>query len=152
MDSRKKYAEIAKKCKLPKLEDLERVFAFKLSKDSEDFYFDIIKGMEESIIYARQVMENILFIKEGSSQTQLYESRFMNKDLFTAYKKLMELKWKYRKVYFDTREKDCNDFIRESYDIWTKEIKNHLVELCKNMEIAWKSYKKNRQEKQSYIG
>lgn len=152
MDSREKYAKMAKKYKLPKLENLEAVFAFRLSKDAENIYFDIIKGIEDSIIYARGVMENLLFIKEGSIQSQLYEARFLNKDMFNSYKKLMELKWKYRKIYFDTKEKECNDFIRESYEIWTKEIKDHLVELCNTMEKAWKFYKKNPQQKQSYFG
>ena len=134
------------------IENLERIFAFKLSKDSEDIQFDILKGVEESIVYARNVMENLLFLNESSAQSHLYESSFMNKNLFNAYKKLMELKWKYRKIYFDTKEKDCNDFIKQSYDIWIKDVKDPMIELCKNMENAWKSYKGNKQEKQRYFG
>ena len=153
MNSREKYAQMAKKRKLPRLEDLERDFAFKLSRDSEDFFFDIIKGMEESIIYARHVMENILFLGEEPHQSNIYEARFANREeLFKAYKKLMELKWKYRLVYFDTTEKSCSDFIRESHGTWTKEVKPFLIELCGEMESAWKSYKRGKQEKQRYFG
>lgn len=153
MNSREKYVQMAKKRKLPQLEDLERDFAFKLSKDSEDFFFDIIKGMEESIIYARHVMENILFLGEEPHQSKIYEARFAKREeLFKAYKKLMELKWKYRHVYFDTTEKGCADFIRESHGTWIKEVKPFLIELCEEMEGAWKSYKKGKQEKQRYFG
>jgi len=152
MDARKKYAEIAKKKKLPKLEELESVFAFKLNKDSENLYFDILKVIEESIIYARQVMENALFLNAASTQSQVYESGFVNRSLFDSYKKLMELKWRYRMTYFEGIGKNYNEFIRESYDIWIKEIRPSLLELCKNMENAWKYYKKNKGIKQSYFG
>ncbi len=151
MDAREKYTSLAKKKKLPKLEDLERVFAFKLSKDSEDFYFDIIKGIEESIVYARHVLEGLLFLHEGSLQSQIYEANFLKKNVLEAYKKLMELKWKYRKVYFNTTPESCEEFIKESYKIWTKHIHGPLLELCNNLERAWKFYKR-KQEKQNYVG
>ncbi len=152
MDSRKKYAEIASKKKLPKLEELERVFAFKLSKDAEDFYFDIIKGIEESLIYARHVMENLLFLSESSTQSQAYEAKFRDQKLFDSYLKLMELKWRYRKVYFDTTEENCQDFINECYKTWTGDVNSVLLEVCNTMGEAWKNYRNKRQEKQNYFG
>lgn len=153
MNAREKYAQVARKNRLPKLEELEANFAFKLSRDSEDFFFDIIKGIEESIIYARHVMENILFLGEESQQSQVYEARFVDREgLFNSYKKLMELKWKYRLVYFNTTEKNCESFIKESNLVWTREIKPHLLRVCREMEESWKSYKKGKQEKQRYFG
>jgi hypothetical protein len=152
-DARKKYAKMAKRFKLPKLENLEKVFAFKLSTDAENIYFDIIKGIEDSIIYARAVMENALFIDESSKWSQIYESRFVKrKELFGTYKKLMELKWKYRQIYFDTKDQECNCFIKDSYRMWTKEIKPAMLELCSEMEKAWKNFKKREREKQRYFG
>lgn len=153
MNSREKYAQLAKKKRLPKLEELEANFAFKLSRDSEDFFFDIIKGIEESIIYARHVMENLLFLGEESQQSQVYESGFANREeLFNAYRKLMELKWKYRQVYFNTTENNCEDFIKESNVLWAKDVKPHILKVCGDMENAWKIYRKGRQEKQRYFG
>lgn len=153
MDSREEYVRMAKKFKLPKLEELENIFAFRLDTDSENIYFDIIKGIEESIIYARTVMENALFINENSKWSQVYESRFVKrKRLSSAYKKLMELKWIYRQIYFDTKIKECNYFIKNSYKIWTNEIKPVMLELCKEMENAWKNYREIKKEKQNYFG
>ena len=151
MNARDEYAGLAKKKKLPKLEELERIFAFKLSKDSEDFYFDIIKGIEESIVYARHILEGLLFLHEGSLQSQIYEAGFLKKKLTESYKKLMELKWIYRKVYFNTTEKNCEEFIKKSYSMWTKHIHKPLLELCSDLENAWKHYRK-KQEKQTYFG
>ena len=153
MDSREKYAKMAEKNNLPKLEDLEKNFSFKLSKDTENIKFDILKGVEESIIYAREVMEKLLFISESSSQSHLYEARFINrKKVFMSYKKIMELKWKYRMVYFHTKEEDCQDFIRDSFDTWKKDIKPCIMEMCEKMEDAWKNYKNTKEERQRYFG
>ncbi len=152
MCSREKYKEMAKKFKLPKLEDLEKVFAFKLSKDSENIFYDIMKGIEETLIYSRKLLESLIFINEGSSPGHIYESRFIKKDIFKSYKKLMEIRWKYINLYFHTTEKKCAEFIKTSYDDWNGEIKENILELSKDMENAWKNYKGKKQENQNYFG
>jgi len=154
MDARKKYEKIRKKYKLPKLEELEDMFAFKLAKDSENDLYDICKGILESIDFSKEILENILFLHEGSPPSNIYEANFIEtRECFRIYRKIMELKWKYVKTYFDSNEKNLAEFINESYKSWNGKIKKYLIDISERMEKAWKNYKeKDKKNNQTYLG
>ncbi|MCD6367690.1 MAG: hypothetical protein J7L45_01245 [Candidatus Aenigmarchaeota archaeon] len=154
MSPRQKYKRLREKYKLPPLEKLEAMFAFKLGKDSENVLFDVCKGIFESIEFAKDILEPILFLNEGSKPSDFYEASLIEKrKCFSVYKKVMGLRWKYAKLYFDSREKNLVSFINESYEIWKKDIQKKLIELTDKLEKGWKNYKiKSKEEKQTYLG
>lgn len=154
MSPRKKYEKLRKKYGLPKLEELESMFSFKLSQDSVNVLYDVCKGMLESIEYAREILEPVLFLNEGSKPSDFYESSLIErKKYFKVYKMVMELRWKYIQLYFNSKETNLVNFINETYRTWKKELQKKLIELSKRMERGWKEYKiKGREEKQTYLG
>ena len=154
MSSKDNYNKFKKKYKMPKLEDLEDTFAFKLSKDSENELYDICKAILESIDYAREVLEPILFLSESSKPSNFYEAGLVKvKECFRIYRKITELRWKYIKIYFDPKEENLADFINKSYKIWNKEIKKYLIDFSNKMENGWKNYKeKKNRNYQNYLG
>ncbi len=154
MDAKEKYKNLMKKYGLPRIENIEEIFAFKLSKDSESPLFDISKGILESIDYAEEILEFLLFLSEGSKPSHFYEAKFIDrKKYFRIYRKILELKWKYVKTYFDPKEKNIAEFIKESYSIWTKDVKKNLISLGEKLSKSWRNYKEGEnKEKQTYLG
>jgi len=154
MDAKEKYKNLVKKYGLPRIKNIEETFAFKLSKDSESPLFDISKGILESIEYACEILEFLLFLSEGTKPSHFYEAKFIDrKKYFKTYRKVLELKWIYAKTYFDPKEKNVADFINKSYDIWTKDVKKNLISLGEKLSKSWKNYKEGEnKEKQTYLG
>ncbi|MCD6477519.1 MAG: hypothetical protein J7K87_00775 [Candidatus Aenigmarchaeota archaeon] len=154
MNAREEYEKLRKEYKMPKLKELENIFAFRLSKDSETPLFDISKGILESIEYAQEILESLLFLNEGSKPSHFYEARFIDKKkCFHSYRKILELRWMYITTYFNSNESALVNFIKKSYTVWVKNVKDNLIELGDKMIKGWKSYREGKEkEKQTYLG
>ncbi|RLJ02558.1 MAG: hypothetical protein DRP11_02885 [Candidatus Aenigmatarchaeota archaeon] len=147
------YEKDAKKYKLPGLKDIENVFGLKIDEGSS--LRDVFKEIMERFRDAKNLIEPVLFIHEGSSPCCFYESSVLGKEkkvYLDLYKKIMEIEWYLERIYFDGREKSIAEALKRCYDVWRNEVRDKILEFAKKMEDGWRNYKGKKNHTQPYLG
>ncbi len=139
MELKQAYDKLKQKYMLPDYDELNMAFEIEDIDDNSGLILqNIRKKMHEKIKKYAEIIENI--VQPETNLQDLYEAKYVNdstkESAYTLFKKLMLILRKSNLVSIENKEKENSEFIKETFDEYTK-LKPEIAKHLEKLKNAW---------------